>query len=37
MPRSHWPAAVVVAGAGHLTTLDQPDQVTRALVAWLRA
>jgi pimeloyl-ACP methyl ester carboxylesterase len=28
---------VVVAGAGHLTTLDQPDQVTRALVAWLRA
>jgi pimeloyl-ACP methyl ester carboxylesterase len=28
---------VVVAGTGHLTTLDQPDQVTRALVAWLRA
>jgi pimeloyl-ACP methyl ester carboxylesterase len=28
---------VVVAGAGHLTTLDQPDQVTRALVAWLQA
>ena len=28
---------VVVAGAGHLSTLDQPDQVTRALVAWLQA
>ena len=28
---------VVVAGAGHLTTLDQPEQVTRALVAWLQA
>jgi pimeloyl-ACP methyl ester carboxylesterase len=28
---------VVVAGAGHLSTVDQPDQVTRALVAWLQA
>jgi pimeloyl-ACP methyl ester carboxylesterase len=28
---------VVVAGAGHLSTLDQPEQVTRALVAWLQA
>jgi pimeloyl-ACP methyl ester carboxylesterase len=28
---------VVVAGAGHLTTLDQPEQVTWALVAWLQA
>jgi pimeloyl-ACP methyl ester carboxylesterase len=28
---------VVVAGAGHLTTLDQPEQVTRALVEWLQA
>jgi pimeloyl-ACP methyl ester carboxylesterase len=26
-----------VAGAGHLSTLDQPDQVTSALVAWLQA
>ena len=25
---------VVVAGAGHLSPLDQPGQVTRALVAW---
>jgi pimeloyl-ACP methyl ester carboxylesterase len=25
---------VVVAGAGHLSTLDQPEQVTEALVAW---
>jgi pimeloyl-ACP methyl ester carboxylesterase len=25
---------VVVAGAGHLSPLDQPEQVTRALVAW---
>ena len=28
---------VVVAGAGHLSTLDQPEQVTRALVGWLKA
>jgi pimeloyl-ACP methyl ester carboxylesterase len=25
---------VVVAGAGHLSTLDQPERVTEALVAW---
>ena len=28
---------VVVAGAGHLTPLDQPEQVTKALVEWLQA
>ena len=28
---------VEVAGSGHLSTLDQPEQVTRALVEWLRA
>ena len=28
---------VVVPGAGHLSTVDQPDQVTRALVEWLGA
>jgi pimeloyl-ACP methyl ester carboxylesterase len=28
---------VVVAGSGHLSTLDQPRQVTQALVEWLRA
>lgn len=28
---------VVVVGAGHLSTLDQPDQVTGALMAWLQA
>jgi pimeloyl-ACP methyl ester carboxylesterase len=27
---------VVVAGSGHLSPLDQPDQVTRALVEWLQ-
>jgi pimeloyl-ACP methyl ester carboxylesterase len=25
---------VVVAGAGHLSPLDQPGEVTRALLAW---
>ena len=28
---------VEVAGSGHLSTLDQPEQVTRALVEWLQA
>jgi pimeloyl-ACP methyl ester carboxylesterase len=28
---------VVVAGSGHLTPLDQPEEVTKALVAWLQA
>jgi pimeloyl-ACP methyl ester carboxylesterase len=28
---------VVVADSGHLSTLDQPQQVTRALVEWLHA
>jgi pimeloyl-ACP methyl ester carboxylesterase len=28
---------VVVADSGHLSTLDQPEQVTQALVAWLQA
>jgi len=28
---------VVVAGSGHLTPLDQPEQVTKALVEWLQA
>jgi pimeloyl-ACP methyl ester carboxylesterase len=28
---------VVVAGAGHLTPLDQPEEVTKALVEWLQA
>jgi pimeloyl-ACP methyl ester carboxylesterase len=28
---------VVVAESGHLSTLDQPSQVTQALVDWLRA
>jgi pimeloyl-ACP methyl ester carboxylesterase len=28
---------LVVAGAGHLTPLEQPEQVTNALVAWLQA
>jgi pimeloyl-ACP methyl ester carboxylesterase len=28
---------LVVASAGHLTTLDQPEEVTKALVEWLRA
>jgi pimeloyl-ACP methyl ester carboxylesterase len=28
---------VVVAGSGHLSTLDRPEQVTRALVEWLAA
>jgi pimeloyl-ACP methyl ester carboxylesterase len=28
---------VVVTGSGHLTPLDQPEQVTKALVEWLRA
>ena len=28
---------VVVADAGHLTPLDQPEQVTKALVEWLQA
>jgi pimeloyl-ACP methyl ester carboxylesterase len=28
---------VVVPGSGHLSTLDQPERVTEALVAWLRA
>jgi len=27
---------VVVAGSGHLTPLDQPEQVTKALVEWLQ-
>jgi pimeloyl-ACP methyl ester carboxylesterase len=28
---------VVVAGSGHLTPLDQPEEVTKALVEWLQA
>jgi len=28
---------VVVAGSGHLSPLDQPEQVTKALVEWLQA
>src|SRR5215211_854006 len=28
---------VVVAGSGHLTPLDQPEEVTKALVEWLEA
>jgi pimeloyl-ACP methyl ester carboxylesterase len=28
---------LVVAGAGHLTPLDQPEEVTKALVEWLQA
>jgi pimeloyl-ACP methyl ester carboxylesterase len=28
---------LVVADSGHLSTLDQPEQVTQALVAWLQA
>jgi pimeloyl-ACP methyl ester carboxylesterase len=28
---------IVVAGSGHLTPLDQPEQVTKALVEWLQA
>ena len=28
---------LVVAGAGHLTPLEQPEQVTNALVEWLQA
>lgn len=28
---------VVVLGAGHLSTLDQPDEVNRALVDWCRS
>ncbi len=28
---------VVVPDCGHLSTLERPRQVTRALVAWLRA
>jgi pimeloyl-ACP methyl ester carboxylesterase len=28
---------LVVTGAGHLIPLDQPGQVTKALVEWLRA
>ena len=28
---------VVVAGSSHLTPLDQPEQVTKALVEWLQA
>ena len=25
---------LVIAGSGHLTPLDQPEQVTKALVEW---
>jgi pimeloyl-ACP methyl ester carboxylesterase len=28
---------IVVAGSGHLTPLDQPEEVTKALVEWLQA
>jgi pimeloyl-ACP methyl ester carboxylesterase len=30
-----WSSLSVVAGAGHLTSLEQPDAVTEALEAWL--
>jgi pimeloyl-ACP methyl ester carboxylesterase len=32
-----WASLVVVPGAGHLSTLERPDAVTRALEAWLGA
>jgi pimeloyl-ACP methyl ester carboxylesterase len=30
-----WASLVVIPGAGHLSTLEQPDRVTRALQLWL--
>lgn len=32
-----WASLVVVPGAGHLTALERPEAVTRALAAWLDA
>jgi pimeloyl-ACP methyl ester carboxylesterase len=34
IPRAH---LTVVPGAGHLTTLEQPERVTEALQDWLYA
>ncbi len=30
-----WASLVVIPGAGHMSTLEQPDRVTQALQLWL--